>query len=149
MKEFIYQLETQKMGIHFISFVIYLVVISWRADKFHKLLKQKNRRTKLKGTQEKKLSLTPKEQVSDNHPIFVTKRNSFLIIIILGSIHEIISWAKITNFGSNSNSSLIGQLFIPPICVGASIIILVIIFWLKGKGGGVPDFKFLPRSWRY
>lgn len=129
------------MTIHGIFYVIYLIGISVCADRFHKSLRTlSNLRATLNHPQVKK-ELIWKEIDLAKKKIKRTKRICYFIIIGIWAVHQstaiILSlFFSLWRFGLDQS-----HLLYPLASLAISLLILQIIFWLKGKGGGVPDNK--------
>lgn len=125
------------MILTYVFFGAHLVFLSWIADRYHKhLRKTHNVQMALKHPHAKKEILW-REKEAATLTLKKHKKSSYLILVGLTFIHQITG--VITAYiGSNTREDLNAYYYSPLIGLVLSCVILTIIYWLKGKGGGVP-----------
>lgn len=130
----------------YIFFALYLVCLSIIADRYHKNLRKISiLQMALKHPMADKQVLWKK----NDEAVFILKKQkklSYWVLVGLAVIHQIAGFIVSFN-GSHSRLELNVCYVSPIIAVVISFVILAIIFWLKGKGGGVPRNSVMEKSW--
>lgn len=125
--------------------VVFLVVLSWSADRYHSYLKrfdgfelalkQPNAKKELIYSDRAKL-----REVLNRH-----KKKSYWLLLIVFGLHILVSLGTQSDFFRYSVNSSDPEIWSPYVFGVGSLLILRVIFWLKGKGGGVPNNRGLNR----
>jgi len=133
------------MYFHYFFYVVYLIGLAWCSDRFHGALNTISNLHKVR----KQPNVNEEKITNDVAEASIKlKKTKLKCLIVISSI-----------FTVHISSSLILSAFFnlwklglerihwiyPIIAYTISILILLVIFWLKGKGGGVPNNKFMTR----
>lgn len=130
----------------YIFFALYLVCLSIIADRYHKNLRRiVILQMALKNPKADKQVLWKKK----DEAIVILKRQkklSYWVLLGLAVIHQIAGFI-ISFIGSHTRLELNVCYVSPIVAVSISFIILAIIFWLKGGGGGIPKNSVMEKYW--
>ena len=128
-----------------IFIAINLIALSWSADVYHKRLKKITNLSKTLKHPKANKDLIQKDIEVAKAEVKKHKKRCFILFAILFCIHSFLLWTTITKFGRYNFYSCYRQAFVPMVSSGISCLILLVIFWLKGKGGGIPDNTYMER----
>jgi hypothetical protein len=147
------------MLLHCLFFAIYLAALSWCADRYHKNLKKIGNFAQALKHPDAKKELIWKEKDAASKKLEQDKKKSRWLIALIAVIHELFALledARIIDLNISSRllnlDVIYNNWFFPIPSLILCLLILQVIFWLKGKGGGVPHNKginrlFTGRSW--
>lgn len=124
---------------HILFYFIYLVGLSWSADRYHKNLKRISTLQGVLKLPNAKKEVILKDLDLANNQLKKDKKKSFIILTSIFVAHQgyaiiISSFFFVYNYGLTPI-----QMIYPIIAFAISLLILLTIFWLKGKGGGIPN----------
>jgi hypothetical protein len=130
---------------HFLFFALYMVAISWSADGYHKRLKKITNLSKTFQHPNANQSLIAAGIEAAQLEMKKHKKRCYLILVTLFFAHELLTWINITKFGQYNFHRWLADIPFPAGALVISFLILQVIFWLKGKGGGIPDNIYMER----
>lgn len=133
------------MLLHYIFFTLHLIGLSFCADRYHKHLKKLAYFKSIVNHPQAKKEVVWKELDKAKLALKKNKRNCFLILGGIWAVHQLTA-IFIGFFISRYKLGLPEYHWIFPIpALILSALILLVIFWLRGKGGGIPRNTFMER----